>query len=68
MTGADPYLRVGADVAVLFEAEKPELLRGFLATKHAAALAANPRVSQVTGMLDGVQYVGIVARYPEQIG
>ena len=60
-TGSDPFLRVGTDVAVLFEARNPDLLKTFLAVQHKAAQTANPGAKAVQGDIAGVAYTGVVA-------
>ena len=60
-TGSDPYLRVGSDVAVLFEARAPEVLRGFIEAKHAAVQKLDSAVKASQGEIDGVKYAGVVS-------
>ncbi len=60
-TGSDPFLRVGTDVAVLFEARNPEVLKTFLAVQQKAVQTANADVKPVRGDIDGVLYTGIVS-------
>ncbi len=60
-TGSDPYLRVGSDVAVLFEARAPEILKGYIASKHAAALKAEPSAKASQGEVEGVSYSAVVS-------
>ncbi|MFC1716612.1 hypothetical protein ACFL6S_23290 [Candidatus Poribacteria bacterium] len=60
-TGSDPYLRTGSDVAILFEAQKTNTLKTFLATKHAAAIRDNPGATAVEGEVEDVVYTGVVS-------
>jgi hypothetical protein len=59
-TGSDPFLRVGTDVAVLFEARNADLLKNFIAAQQKAVQAAGADVKSVSGVLDGVAYAGVV--------
>ena len=60
-TGSDPYLPTGSDVAVLFEAPNPALLRLALAGRHSAAIATSKEVHSVAGTIRGVGYTGVVS-------
>ncbi len=60
-TGSDPFMRVGTDVAILFEAKNPQLLETSITANHAAARAANSAVKSVSGMIEGVPYTGVVS-------
>lgn len=60
-TGSDPYLRTGSDVAVLFEAPNPTLLKVALVGRHSAALTADKDIHSVTGTVRGVTYSGVVS-------
>jgi hypothetical protein len=60
-TGSDPYLRVGSDVAVLFEARNSELVKSFIAAQQKAAQSANPDAKTVGGDVAGVAYTGVVS-------
>lgn len=57
-TGADPYLRTGADVAVLFEAREPAALHNAIRARQTVA-AAQPNVSAVKQDVGGVECVGV---------
>jgi hypothetical protein len=59
LTGSDPYLRTGSDVALLFEAKNVRLLQTYLLTKHATAAAENSGVKAQTGKVDEVAYSGV---------
>ena len=65
ITGSDPYLRLGSDVAILFEARQPEVLLTYLRTKHAAALQATPTAKALSGESSGVKYHAVVS--PDRI-
>ena len=60
-TGSDPFLRVGTDVAVLFEARNPDLLKNLLGAQQKAAPTANAGAKSVRGDIEGVIYTGIVS-------
>ena len=60
-TGSDPFLRVGSDVAVLFEARNPELLRTYLGARQKEAQSSDAAVKSVQGEVEGVGYAGVVA-------
>lgn len=59
-TGSDPYLRTGSDVAILFHARLPEALKGYVASKHAAAVKA-PGVTSSRGDVEGLEYTAAVS-------
>ena len=65
VTGSDPYLRTGADVAVLFEAKSVGVVRRFvdgqLSTRGSKYKSAKP----VSGEIAGVSYTGI--RSPDRV-
>ena len=54
VTGSDPYVRVGTDVAVVFESAQPEALRQRIAAKIEAGKDAKP----ASGDADGLKYSG----------
>ena len=60
-TGSDPFLRVGTDVAVVFEAKNPALLRTHILAQQSAARTADPAVQAVNGAIAGVEYAGVLA-------
>ncbi len=60
-TGSDPFLRVGTDVAVLFEARNPEVLKGYLIARQKAAQLANADAKPVEGEIRGVRFTGLVS-------
>ena len=57
LTGADPYLRTGADVAVLFEA-KDAALRVAIDGQVSSTAGAVPGTEAVRGEVAGVAYAG----------
>ena len=61
VTGSDPYLRTGTDVAVLFEAKNRDVLTAFLAAKRLAAVTNQPGCEQVTGKVGDLGYTGAVS-------
>jgi hypothetical protein len=60
-TGSDPFLRVGTDVAILFEAKNPQLIQVNVVAQQAAARAANPDAKSVSGDIAGVHFAGVVS-------
>jgi hypothetical protein len=58
-TGSDPYLRTGADVAILFEAKNLAALRTLVVGSVALAAQAHPQAERVNGEVDGVAYTGM---------
>ncbi|MBA3684845.1 MAG: hypothetical protein H0W72_06345, partial [Planctomycetes bacterium] len=42
MTGSDPFLRAGSDVAVLFQAKQPQVLAAYVMAQQATAAKARP--------------------------
>lgn len=60
VTGSDPYLRTGSDVAVLFEARNATALSKLLAAQVALALQADRNAKSVSGQINGVSYSGAV--------
>lgn len=61
VTGSDPYLRTGSDVAVLYESKSPGALQALLQARHVAVAAANSAVKAVSGEIEGVAYSGVVS-------
>jgi hypothetical protein len=61
ITGSDPYLRTGTDMAVLFEAKDPTILMANFTAKQDAAMKADPEVKAVKGDVQGVSYRGVVS-------
>lgn len=54
LTGSDPYLRTGSDLALLFRARTPEAVHGYIAARQQAA-----RGAQVSGEVAGIAYRGV---------
>jgi hypothetical protein len=65
LTGSDPYLRTGADVAILFEAKSTALVRKFIDTQLAARGGQYKTAKPVAGELAGVSYQGM--RSPDRV-
>lgn len=63
ITGSDPYLRTGSDVAVIFEAEKPEALAMLIANRH--EIAAPEDAAKTSGMAGGIKYTGVTNPWRE---
>ena len=59
-TGSDPYLRTGSDVAVIFQARAPEALKGYVASKQAAA-SKEAGVEPSRGEAEGIEYTAVVS-------
>ena len=63
VTGSDPYLRVGSDVAVLFEAKGDAAgLEKLLVAQTALGRAWNPGAQPVSGEAGGVSFSGAVSK------
>jgi len=61
LTGSDPYLRVGSDVAVLFAAADAEALEKAVRIQQLAAKTSCPDAKTVTGRVAEVPYHGVVS-------
>ena len=61
ITGSDPYLRTGSDIAILFEAKNVERLHGFLRERQRAALERNPDAGPIEGIVGGLAWSGVVS-------
>ncbi|MBI3819899.1 MAG: hypothetical protein HY286_14475 [Planctomycetes bacterium] len=62
ITGSDPYLRMGSDVAVLFETKTPLVLSAYMGTRYSSAAHSGAKFE--SGTLDGALYVSV--RDPER--
>lgn len=60
-TGSDPFLRMGSDVAVLFDANGPELLMAHVRKKQATAAVGLAPEAVVKGEMETVPYEGVCA-------
>jgi len=60
VTGSDPYLPTGTDLAVLFDVPNPSILKNHFASQHAAARQKNDQCKSVEGTVGGVKYTGVV--------
>ncbi len=58
ITGSDPYLPTGSDVAILFEAKNATALKTAIALQYTAAQTNHGGVIK-QGVLDGINYTGI---------
>jgi len=65
LTGSDPYLRTGADVAILFEAKSVAVVRKFVDTQLAARGSKYKTAKAVSGEVAGVPYQGM--RSPDRV-
>ena len=58
VTGADPYLRTGADVAVLLGAKDAATLRKLVDTQVAISARMHAQAKPVTGEIGGIAFAG----------
>ena len=61
MTGSDPFLRTGTSLTVLFEAKQTEGLVAALALRRLESSQKNKDAKTVSGTIDGIKYLGLVA-------
>ena len=61
-TGSDPYLRVGSDVAILFEAKNPALLAQHVRGKQDTARSLHRDLAELTGDAGGLAYRGVCSK------
>ena len=61
-TGSDPFLRMGSDVAILFEAKNPSLLAQHVRNKQEAARSRHPGLGELTGEVGGLAYRGVCSK------
>ena len=61
LTGSDPYLRTGSDVAILFETGNGFALTNYVRSKYLAAQKEYPPTKSVTGEVEGVRYIGVLS-------
>jgi hypothetical protein len=59
VTGSDPFLRAGSDVAILLHAKQPALLAGYLELRRQSLIAAG--ATAVQGSTGGLAWRGAVA-------
>lgn len=59
LTGGDPYLLMGSDVAILFEAKDRVVLTGIINARVALAGREYKTTEAVSGEIDGVKYHGM---------
>ncbi len=60
MTGSDPYLRTGSDMAILFESSKAAQLEAGILLQYQLAASLDPRVQSVSGTLADQPYQGVI--------
>jgi hypothetical protein len=60
MTGSDPYLRTGSDIAILFETSDTAKLKTAILLQYQLAQSLDPRAQSVSGSLLGHPYQGVV--------
>ncbi|MFH1532838.1 MAG: hypothetical protein ABIK09_19110 [Pseudomonadota bacterium] len=61
-TGSDPYLRLGSDIAILFEAKNPALLVQHIRNKQDAARSLHGGLEELTGEAGGLTYRGVCSK------
>ena len=61
LTGSDPYFFAGTDVALVFEAKQPAVLKPLLLARIAAAVQGQAEVKAVQGEIAGIGYAGFVS-------
>lgn len=59
ITGSDPYLPTGSDLAVLFRAKSSKLLYSFIRARQKQAASDQGNVEEVSGDYNGVEYEGV---------
>jgi hypothetical protein len=59
LTGSDPYLRTGTDIAVLFESEDVKALSTLIKVRQAAGAAGFADAKPANGSIAGVSYTGV---------
>ena len=60
MTGSDPYLRTGSDLAILFEAKSAAILKATFIARQTAAKQRIPSAKSLDGEIEGVSYTAVV--------
>ena len=65
LTGSDPYLRTGADVAILFEAKSATVVQKFVDAQLVARASKYKTAKPVSGEVAGVSYQGM--RSPDRV-
>ncbi|MHC4788712.1 MAG: hypothetical protein ACYS8K_05835, partial [Planctomycetota bacterium] len=58
LSGSDPFLRTGSDLAILFEAVDTAALRALIDARLTVALQGNPGARELKGEIDGIPYAG----------
>lgn len=61
VTGSDPYLRTGSDLAILFEPRDAPTLRKLLEAQIGIAQKLTPAAKSVSGQIEGIDYAGAVS-------
>ncbi|MEX0703348.1 MAG: hypothetical protein WD069_14735 [Planctomycetales bacterium] len=61
VTGSDPYLRTGTDLAVLFEPKTPRPLMEYIVARQQAAAQKHRQAQRVQGEIAGVAYQGVAS-------
>ncbi len=59
LTGSDPYLRTGSDVALLFQCNDPAVLYAYLQQQQSEALMDYAGAAAVPGVENGLPYLGV---------
>jgi hypothetical protein len=61
ITGSDPYLRTGTDVAIIFQTKNIDTLKTYILARQGEAKFKNKEVKSVAGTIEGVPYTGAVS-------
>ncbi|MDX1565831.1 MAG: hypothetical protein R3236_10510, partial [Phycisphaeraceae bacterium] len=61
LTGSDPYLPTGTDVAILLESPASAVIETYLKVRRLQALNSHPNTQAVQGKIHGVAYAGLTS-------
>ena len=59
ITGSDPYIRTGTDLALIFQTEQPAILQTYLSSLYLQASQSSPKLKVENGQVHGVPYTFI---------
>ena len=62
ITGSDPYLRAGGDIAILFQPKDAAALKTLLSAQISAARQTTPNAKVADGKIGTLQYMGSVSQ------
>ncbi|MBI9016011.1 MAG: hypothetical protein JEZ07_02000 [Phycisphaerae bacterium] len=60
-TGSDPYMRMGTDIAVIFDCINPDAVMLNVLNQHQTAMKDVSGTKKVDGQIKGVKYKGVVS-------